>query len=93
MCTINDLRDKQVINSRDGSILGHVCDVMIDVCDGRLTAIIIPGPAKFFGLFGREEDYIIKWCDIEKIGEDTILVCAECRGGRRKARNRFFESQ
>ena len=27
------------------------------------------------------------------IGEDTILVCAECRGGRRKARNRVFESQ
>ena len=30
-----------------------------------------------FGLFGREEDLFIKWCDIEVIGEDTILVSCE----------------
>lgn len=88
MCTVTDLRCKQVINVKDGCILGHVCDVMVDVCDGRLVAILVPGPARFFGLFGREEDYVIKWCDIEKIGEDAILVCVESRGNPKKCRNR-----
>lgn len=32
-------------------------------------------PAALFGLLGREDDIIIKWQDIEVIGDETILVC------------------
>ncbi len=30
------------------------------------------------GLFGKSEDFIIPWDDIDVIGEDTILVKCEC---------------
>ena len=74
MCRVFDLRRKEVINIRDGARLGYVCDVEIDELEGSVDAIVVPGPARFFGLFGRDEDYIISWDEIEKIGEDIILV-------------------
>jgi YlmC/YmxH family sporulation protein len=91
MCCIEELARKDVININDGSRLGFVCDVEIDICDGRVKSIIIYGRAKFFGLFGRDEDIIVPWCDIQKIGEDIILVCCEfnCRP-KCKPKSGFF---
>jgi hypothetical protein len=34
------------------------------------------GPARFFGLFGRGEDYTFPWDSVKRFGEDIILV--EC---------------
>ena len=62
---------------KSGRRLGCVSDVEINTCSGEVLAIIIYGRNKFFGLFGRCEDVYIKWCDIQVIGEDTILVCHE----------------
>ena len=94
--TIEDLGCKDVINVKDGSRLGCVCDVQIDPADGCVHALIIFGRARLFGLLGREEDITVPWCDIQKIGEDTILVCCEglcgpaCAPRRRRARFRLF---
>lgn len=71
---IADLSNKEVINVCDGKRLGYIYDVVIDVDRGTVLAIVVPGPCKFFGLFGREEDYVIPWRCIEKWGEDIILV-------------------
>ena len=73
-CKIIEMRDKQVICIKDGTIIGCVCDVEIDTSCGKLVSIVIYGRPKFFGLFGRCEDIIIPWSCIEIIGEDTILV-------------------
>ena len=32
------------------------------------------GPCRFFGLFGRGEDYYIPWECVQKFGDDIILV-------------------
>ena len=72
-CCINDLRDKDVINVNDGKKLGCVTDVDIDVCNGRLVAIMVPGESRGF-IFGRCEEIRIPWDRIVKIGNDTILV-------------------
>lgn len=69
-----DLRQKEVINVIDGKRLGYVYDIEMDLRDGRVYSIIIPGDSKFLGLFGRNTDYIIPWENIKKIGMDTILV-------------------
>jgi len=76
-CFIADLRLKEVINICNGHRLGFVCDVKIDVRDGRVVAIVIPGPCKFFGLFGREDDFLIHWDEIRRVGDDIILVEVE----------------
>lgn len=48
-CCLTDLREKEVINLKDGCRLGCVCDVEIDSCTGRLVAIIIFGKANGSG--------------------------------------------
>lgn len=68
------MKHKEVINIRDGSRIGCVNDVEVDMKCARLVAIVIYGRLKCFGIFGREEDIIIKWENIEVVGEDTILV-------------------
>ena len=87
-CRIVDLRNKEVINIKNGARLGCVSDVEVDTCDAKLVAIVIYGRPRLFGLLGREDDCIIDWCDIEIIGEDSILVnCTPKRqngGCRRK---------
>lgn len=74
MSRIYDLRSKQVISLADGRLLGNVYDVEIDVESGRLTAIVVQGEGKLLGVFGREDEYVVKWEEIDKIGDDVILV-------------------
>ncbi len=74
MARIADLQEKEVINIRDGIRLGFVSDVEIDTRNGCILSIIVTCSCKIFGIFGTEQEYIIPWCDIKKIGDDIILV-------------------
>ena len=49
-------------------------DIEFDTETGMLTAIVIFGRNHFLGLFGKENDIIIPWNEIEVIGNETILV-------------------
>lgn len=73
---ISDLKYKDVVCLKDGCCLGCVSDAEFECSSARLTAIIIYGRRRFFGLLGREEDIVIRWEQIQMIGEDVILV--EC---------------
>ena len=68
------LRRKEVINLCDGSRLGFVGDLDIQVPEGTVKGIIVFGPCRFFGLFGRGEDFYIPWECIRKFGDDIILI-------------------
>ncbi|MBO5111300.1 MAG: YlmC/YmxH family sporulation protein [Clostridia bacterium] len=71
-CTLGELSKKQVINLCDGKLLGYAEDVVIDLCDGKICAILVPEDCGFSFKKGRE--LRIAWQQIQKIGEDTILV-------------------
>ena len=73
-CRIAELRRKEVISVKDGTRIGAVCDAEMDIETARLTSIVGYGRPKLFGLLGREEDIVIRWPDIQVVGEDTILV-------------------
>ena len=73
-CRVSDLRYREVINVSTGCRLGYVSDVIIDLPEGRICARVVPGPAKFFGLLGRESDYILPWGAITQMGSDIILI-------------------
>ncbi len=72
----SELRCKEVICLADGQRLGFVSDVELALPEGQIKAILVPGPCRFLGLFGRKEDYLIPWCAIRRIGPDIILVDA-----------------
>jgi sporulation protein YlmC with PRC-barrel domain len=38
------------------------------------VAIVVPGPCRILGLFWREDDFIIPWECIKRIGDDIILI-------------------
>ena len=71
---IADLQCKEVVNITDGCRLGYVSDVELDILTGKVVAIVVPGKCRFFGLFGRADDYVIPWHCIRRFGEDIILV-------------------
>ena len=50
------------------------CDVEIDLDNGKVDAIVLPGGGRLFGLIGRDNEFIIPWERVKKIGEDIILV-------------------
>ncbi len=81
----SEFRYKEVICVRTGQRLGYVCDAEFQFPEGRITALIVPGRARYFGLVGREEDYILPWECISRVGDDIILVESEhgIRRGKR----------
>lgn len=80
------LRCKEVIDIHTGRRLGYVCDAELDEKEGRLLSLITPGRARWLGLLGREDDYILPWPCIVRIGADLILVDAKDELCRRKRR-------
>lgn len=74
MVKISEFQLKDVINIADGKKLGNVTDIDINLKTGRIEAIIIEGSGRFFNFLGRDNEIIISWKNILKIGEDVILV-------------------
>ena len=70
----NSLYKKEVININDGTKLGIINDIEIDISTGQILSIIILKEMRFFGLFGKEDDYILPWEHIQVLGNDAVLV-------------------
>lgn len=90
-CRLVEMREKQIVCIKDGTILGLVGDVEIDSCSGKIICIIVYGRKRLFGLLGRENDCRIPWEAIEVFGEDSILVNFENMPQRPKRKGFFSE--
>ena len=67
----------QYLDDIDTLVKCCVKNVVADY-DLSSSSIIIYGKGKIMGVFGKSEDIVIPWSDIDVIGEDTILVNCEC---------------
>jgi len=72
-----DLRQKEIVNINDGARYGFVSDLELDPVQGRIIALVVPGPGRVLGVFGRDQEYRIPWEMITKIGDDIILVSCD----------------
>lgn len=73
ICSLSQLKNKEVVNICDGRRLGYVLDVELDLDCGRVISLIIPSEGKLLS-FTRCDPVRVLWCDIERIGDDVILV-------------------
>lgn len=67
------MRQKEVINIDSGKRLGFVCDIGFDLEAGQIQTLIVPGSPKV-SLFGKQQDVMIPWNSVKKIGNDIVLV-------------------
>lgn len=73
MIKISDLRNRDVVNILDGKKLGNIIDIDLDLDNGRVLALVLPGRVKGF-LFTKREEVVVPWQKIVRIGRDVILV-------------------
>ncbi len=67
----NELRCKEVVNVLNGARMGHVIDMIIDRSGKGVLGVVVPGIRK---LFRANEDIFVPWGNIDKIGNDVILI-------------------
>lgn len=69
-----DLRNRKVINVVDCKDLGNVIDLEFDECTGRIHKIIVQGNGKLINIFCQDNEILIRWDQIVRIGDDIVLV-------------------
>ncbi|MFT4413481.1 YlmC/YmxH family sporulation protein [Fredinandcohnia humi] len=74
MVKISDFQMKDVVSVVDGKRLGNIGDIDINLTTGKIESIVITGPGRVLGIFGCEEETVIPWRNIIKVGKDVILV-------------------
>lgn len=70
---LSDLQNKTVINLLDGKNIGNIIDLSIDE-SGKAIGLIVEKRRFIISFFTNKKEVNIKWDQIEKIGEDVILV-------------------
>ena len=70
---LGDLQIKDVVNINDGKNLGRIIDVEIDN-EGKIINILIEKRKFFRKFFGGNSQYNITFSEINKIGDDVILI-------------------
>lgn len=66
-----ELRNKEVVNVLNGKRLGRIIDLIISSRSCRVLGLVVPGCKKFFKT---KDDIFIPWKNIQRIGDDVILV-------------------
>ena len=79
VCRFSDYQCKEVINVSDGCRLGYVRDLEVNVGDGCICAIYVPGPWRWSSVFHRN-CCRIPWSCIRQVGSDLILVDVQLAG-------------
>ncbi|WP_096199272.1 YlmC/YmxH family sporulation protein [Bacillus sp. FJAT-45350] len=74
MLKVSDLQTKDIVNVDNGRRLGNLGDLDINLETGEIDSIIISGTGKMMSFFQKEEEVVIPWSNIVKIGSDVILV-------------------
>ncbi len=73
--TLSELRQKDVINLQDGQLLGKAADLEFCEENGQITALVVPCAFSMRGFIrGERTGLVIPWEQIEKIGNDVVLV-------------------
>lgn len=70
---LSELQNKSVINISDGKMIGNIIDININQ-KGISDDIIVEKSKFIISRFSSSGEISIRWNQIEKIGQDVILV-------------------
>lgn len=71
---LSELQNKNLVNVSNGKNIGNIIDVNIDYQSGNIKSFIIESKESILTFLNKDNDMEVKWNDIQKIGEDVILV-------------------
>ena len=71
---ISELEERQIINIADGKCLGSMKDIELDLEEGRIRYIVLPGSTGLWGLLQNRDELLIPWENVVRIGIDVVLV-------------------
>jgi YlmC/YmxH family sporulation protein len=71
---LSDLQSKDVISVIDGKKVGNIIDIRISESTGQIEALVVEPSHFFLNFFASHQELEIHWSEIEKIGEDVILI-------------------
>ena len=71
---LGDLQAKDVVNVVDGSKLGRISNLEIDPVNGKILSITVQNNLRFVNLFTGNNNIVIPWNQIVKIGGELIIV-------------------
>lgn len=74
-----ELRCKEVVNVCDGRKLGHIVDIVFDLCSACVLGFVLPGEKSGWNIFKSSGEIFLPFGCIVRIGEDTILVELPCQ--------------
>lgn len=72
---LSELQSKKIISMSDGKNIGNIIDVIINQ-QGQIESLLLESSKGIFNI-SKDLDMKIYWKEIEKIGEDVILVKKE----------------
>lgn len=84
--TLHDLAEKDVIRIQNGENLGRIDDILFDEGNGRIQSVLLRGRGRMLGLLGYDDDLLLPWESIRRIGADVIIVDADPLPTPRKRR-------
>ena len=70
---LSELQNKNIVNINEGKMISNIIDIDIN-SDGYSSGIIVEKTKFFISRLSSSGENIVKWNQIEKIGEDVILV-------------------
>ena len=70
---LSDLQSKVIVNINDGKKIGNIIDIDINK-DGLSSGIIVEKSKFIISRFSSSGEVVVKGDQIERIGEDVILV-------------------
>ena len=71
---LSSLRSQVVIDVHSGERLGNVIDLDVDFKTGFITGLVVGSENNFMSFFGKDQDKIVPWHCIAKIGKDAVLI-------------------
>lgn len=74
---LSDLQNKDIVNTMDCRNVGNIIDVKIDQISGAIVSLVVEPNKKMLSFMNRGVEEEISWKNIERIGEDVILVRLE----------------